>query len=244
MKIDRAVILLSIALAACGGGGGGGYYCPTGSCGSLDSSAGPSDAAVDLAQGSDLATNAPLDLATPPDLATDNYPAGPFGTNTGDRIANLALSGQRDDNGNGVIDAGDQVISIHLADYYANKKIEALVLVENAAWCSPCKAQQPALLALYQMYKAGGHVAFLQSLVAKKDQSPADIPTIDDWAATYKIPYDMAIDPMASLLPFAPQAAFPAMVVIRTKDMTIDWADNGSPTDGLKQEIDSVLANP
>ena len=169
------------------------------------------------------------------------YPCGPFGTMTGDTIANLQFVGKRDHNGNGSL--GDETMEpITLADYFKNKNIKALAILGSAEWCTPCQAEQPELVALWNDYKkAGGGIAILELVVQNKDNSPGNLDTLDRWAARFGIPFDMAADPNMALGPYYNLAAFPMEMVIRASDMSISAQNNGYVQGWLKQQLDPLL---
>lgn len=172
------------------------------------------------------------------------YPCGPYGYGQGSVIENLQLTGQRDDNMDRVVDSGDTIKPINLADYFQNKNYTVLFVGVAAEWCNPCKIEQPGLVQMYKDYQAaGGKVGFLEALIQSADGKPADMATVDRWATTYHIPFDMASDATVALGPYYNVAAFPMQMVITTKDMVIQWQMNGAPITELKSQIDAALGN-
>ncbi len=172
------------------------------------------------------------------------YPAGPYGYYQGSIVANLTLTGQRDTNKSGVIDTGDTITPIHLSDYYNDGKTKVLVVMVAAEWCGPCKAEQPGLVQMWNGY--GGHdgeVQFLEAMIQNVQGQPADMTVVDRWAKTYAIPFDMAADPTVALGPYYNVAAFPMQMVIQTKDMSIQWQNNGLANEQLQGVIDGILAS-
>jgi hypothetical protein len=169
------------------------------------------------------------------------YPCGPYGYTIGSVIENLALVGKRDDNANGHIDAGDAATVIALADLIA-PPVQVLVIDVCAEWCVPCRANQSALNALYQSYLPDGHVAFYDVMLQDKTGQPGDLSAVERWGVSLDVPYPIGADPTALTGPYFTLAAFPMHLVIRTRDMTITYQDQGA-TD-LKPPIDEVLANP
>ena len=73
------------------------------------------------------------------------------------------------------------------------------------------------------------------------NMSPGDMVTLDRWANTFKIPFDMAADPTSLLGPYYNLSSFPMQMVIRTCDMTIEGQQNGPPPGWLKSQIDALL---
>jgi hypothetical protein len=172
------------------------------------------------------------------------YPCGPYGYAPGSTIANLELVGQRDDNANGYIDSGDTAVVLRLSDLVAAPGVQALVIDVCPAWCANCRADQPNLIAMYQSYQPGGHVAFYGVMPQALDSSPADLKAVDLWGKTFRVPYPMSADPALSLVPYFTFQAYPEHLVIRTRDMTIAWSGEGALDADLQTQIDAVLANP
>ena len=215
-RFDR-IALLASPLLALGLAAGG---CSTGTgTGSTDA-----DVKADMAGG----------------LKPGEYPAGPFGTSPGSVIANLTMSGRRDDNKNGSI-TEDAERPIKLGDYVgADTKILAVIV--GAEWCAPCQAEQPELVALWKDYKtANKGVAFLEIVAQNSNSSTGDLATLDRWAGKFKIPFDMAADPQSVLGPYYNLNSFPMQMVVRTSDMTIQGLSNGPPMGWLKSQIDPLV---
>jgi thiol-disulfide isomerase/thioredoxin len=182
------------------------------------------------------------------DSATDTcdpltYPCGPYGYAPGAIVANLSLVGQHDDNNSG-LPTDDAVKPIHFADYFAQKGYKALVVLAAAEWCSPCQAEQPELVSLFNAYKANGNkVAMVEAIVQDKDGNPADMTVVDRWTNRFHLPFDMVADPGNALNPYYDINAFPMQMVVRTSDMKIIWQNNGLATEELKASIDGVIAH-
>jgi hypothetical protein len=171
------------------------------------------------------------------------YPCGPYDTMANTVIANLTLPGQHDDNGNGT-PTDDAWHDLHFSDYYAARAqgLKAFVVLVSAEWCVPCKMEQSGLVTLFDMYQAGGHVAFLESVVQNSMSQPADQTVVDAWATTYKIPFDMAGDPNQVLMPYYSLSTFPMQMVIRVSDMQIIYKHNGISTiSEMQAQIDALL---
>lgn len=169
------------------------------------------------------------------------YPCGPYGSDVGSVIANLSLTGQRDDDGNGAV-TDDPVRPIQLADYHADPGVKVLVIATAAEWCAPCMQEQPELVALWKQYHdAGAGVAFLEAVIQKLDTTPADTTTVDEWATRFHIPFDMASDPTLALSPYYDINLFPSTMVVRTSDMVIVAQNRGYQQGWLENAVDAVL---
>ena len=191
-----------------------------------------SDAATDTATGSGGGSACDSSL----------YPCGPFGTNAGDVITNLSFVGRYDSNGDNVITNKDDATTIALSKYYLDTNVRALILSASAQWCSPCRAEQPELQALYEEH--GGQLAILEAMVQKLDASPSDLGTIDTWRDEFGLEFDLVVDPSNVLAPYYDISAFPMNMVIDPRTMTIVWQANGGEMDALENAINGLLANP
>ncbi len=165
------------------------------------------------------------------------YACGPYGFGPGGVIQNLSFMGRSEVSGNGYVDPADPVKSITLAGYYQNKTIKALVILGVAEWCVPCRDEQPELVMLSKSY--GGKVAFLEAVLQDAKSKPADQATADRWAADFKVPFDLVMDPTPALAPFF-DGNFPFSMVISTGDMKIKTQTIGRDAT-LKAHIDAVV---
>lgn len=186
------------------------------------------------------------------------YPVGPYGFVIGGVIPNLEFVGYKDDNGDGKV-TDNTPRKVRLSDYYQDKNIKVLAVLVAAEWCGPCQQEQNELIVswnAYQKSKAG--VAYVEALIesAKKDTAgrflPADLETVQRWGnhawpdRTGKnpaaiIPFPLVADPTVALGPWYPTPAFPMQLVIKTSDMTIQWANNGYGPGAIEQQIGFVL---
>jgi hypothetical protein len=173
------------------------------------------------------------------------YPCGPYGYAAGTIIENLEFVGKRDDNASGFTEATDQAIVMQLSDVVADPAIQVLMIDICPVWCGPCNLDQPGLVQMYNDYKPGGHVEFYAVLPQDVvPGNPADLQDLDRWGGRYRLPYPIGIDPTQKTNPYNPIAAYPAHVVIRTRDMKIAWVGNGVDQPTVKAQIDAVLASP
>ncbi|MSP62392.1 MAG: TlpA family protein disulfide reductase [Myxococcales bacterium] len=173
-----------------------------------------------------------------------DYPDGPYGYVTESIVADLQFVARADSNGNGEIDPGDALKPIRLSDYYANKKIKALVVGLAAGWCGPCKKEQPELVALYKGYGGkNGPVGIIEVLSDNASPGkPADQAFADYWAKTYHLPFEVGSDPSGVLDVYNPDGAIPLSLVIRTSDMSIVEMKSGLPVPSLKKILDTIIA--
>lgn len=173
---------------------------------------------------------------------TTQYPCAPYGFTTGGVMQNLSLTGRRDFNQSGS-PLDDAVATIKLSDYYQDKNLKVLMISLATVWCAPCASEQPSLVTLYQNYQTAHQgVAFLEVILQNAQAQPADQPTADAWAMTYKLPFDIASDPQNALAPFYNTTSFPVQLILDTSTMSIIYDHTGTSTD-LQSVIDGALAH-
>jgi thiol-disulfide isomerase/thioredoxin len=165
------------------------------------------------------------------------YPCGPYGYAMGAVIADLAITGQHDTNGNGRA-TDDPVVTLQLAGYFHDPGYRALTIVISSESCVPCQNEQPDLVALEQHYN--GQVALLEAIVQNASGQPADQGVIDNWVARFNVPFDMTPDPTQALAPYY-TSSFPTTMAIRLADMRITYRAVG-PSDGLMLALDQIVA--
>jgi hypothetical protein len=168
------------------------------------------------------------------------YPCGPYGYAVGSTIADASLYGRRDRDGNdSALD--DPAGPLRLAEYFATPGLRALVLSLSTVWCVPCADEQPLLVSLWERYRAGGQVAVLEVLLQRSNGDPADGADADRWASEFKLPFDIAADPMGALKGYYDPNAFPEQIVVRTADMSIRDLRHAAVDATLQSVIDPLL---
>ena len=169
------------------------------------------------------------------------YPCGPFGSSADSVLANFTIDGRRDDNHDGRI-TDDPAHPLQAADYFDDKKVKALLLFITAEWCIPCRAVQPELVDLSTRSRTDGTgLAVLEVLLQSADGTTADQATIERWATTYRIPFDMGIDPGGALVGDHETMTFPSQLIVTTSDMRIFWRATGIVPGGLSGPVHSAL---
>jgi hypothetical protein len=185
---------------------------------------------------------------TPVPLWPPWYPRGPYGTDIGDTMANLAFAGKTDANGNGT-PVDDPMTTIFLSDYQRHALTHSKVLMLSlcAVWCVPCQIEEPQLVAMWKNYEAAVPGAVKFASVMAQDAGFRD-PTesvINFWARRFQVPWDMLIDPQGvQLFPYSPEEAFPFHLVIRTRDMQITAKILGFDLPSVQAAIDNILSEP
>jgi hypothetical protein len=181
------------------------------------------------------------------------YPDGPYGIQTGSVIYNYQFVG--------FINAaefreGMQLIA--LADFYnptgaevfpadsrygANKpKPKALLINVSSVWCGPCNYEAAEVLpGEYAKYKPLGGEFLLQLADGPDPSTPADPADLDRWTRRYRVDYPAAIDPSYKLGKFFSADAYPANMIVSTKDMKIVEVIAGTPDEAFWRKFEGIL---
>jgi hypothetical protein len=172
------------------------------------------------------------------------YPAGPYGVGVGSIIENYQFVGFA----NAMADTSAMQL-IQLADFYnptgeevfpegspygaGEPKPKALLIDVSSVWCPPCNEEAKDVLpSLYEKYQPQGGEFLLQLADGPTRNVPAEPKHLYNWTLKYKVDYPAAIDPSYKLSSLFEADAFPANMIIKTKDMTIVEVISGSPTPG------------
>ena len=90
-----------------------------------------------------------------------------------------------------------------------------------------------------------GRVAILGAVVQDGQRRPSDITVADRWQKKHSLPFIVAADPAAVLLPYYEDPnVLPMNLVVRTSDMSIRWAGMGNQAAAIRREIEAVLKSP
>jgi len=180
----------------------------------------------------------------PRGTAAIEYAAGPYGISKGSTIQNYEFVGFP----NSVADTS-AMKTIQLADFYnptgdavfppdspygaGEPKPKALLIVVSAVWCSPCNYEADVTLpGLYAKYQPAGGEFFLVLADGPTPGTPAESKNLYLWDKKYEINYPSALDPSSKLAALFEADAFPANMIIRTRDMKIMDVSAGAPPEG------------
>lgn len=172
------------------------------------------------------------------------YAEGPYGISKGSTIQNFEFVGFP----NSVADTS-ALKNIQLADFYnptgmdvfppdspygaGEPKPKALLIVVSAVWCSPCNYEADVTLpALYAKYQPSGGEFFLVLADSATPGVPAESKNLYNWDKKYAIDYPSAVDPASKLAALFEADAFPANLIVRTRDMKIMDVSAGAPPEG------------
>jgi hypothetical protein len=174
-----------------------------------------------------------------------SYPNGPYGFGVGNTIPNLEFLG-KPGSASGQTDLSLRPIS--LADYqrHGTVKTKALVIIACAAWCEPCQREQWALNWVWEQYQQThpGEVVFVTAMVQDGSFHAATERSIDNWSRDFEVPYDLVVDPTASVMQRMDAnevSEFPTTIVVRTRNMRITERSLG--LHDFRPAVDAILAN-
>jgi thiol-disulfide isomerase/thioredoxin len=122
------------------------------------------------------------DTTTSPDTTAPpaGYPAGPYGIEEGDVIANLELMNP---DGSALL----------LGQLYQDPSAKMLLVSTSAGWCTACIEEQPTLQAKYEQYKDKGLVVMV-SLFETIDYEPASAELAAAWKLQYELDFLVVAD--------------------------------------------------
>lgn len=175
----------------------------------------------------------PTDSGSPPVADTSppppptGYPSGPYGWSVGNVFPNVTL--------HGYVGGSGAWTTITMQSYYdpdGTRHVNALMIDVSASWCGACRSEAGDLPGLSKTYAPRGG-RFLTALIEDVSSSPAGQPAVDDWQASFHLPFDVAADPSRALL--APGGVgLPHNYLIDTRTMTVvkvwEGADPGATT--------------
>ncbi|AUX25890.1 uncharacterized protein SOCEGT47_064430 [Sorangium cellulosum] len=161
------------------------------------------------------------------------YPAGPYGVGLGRVIANYQFVGYAN-----AAEYNETMQAIQLADFYnptgtdvfpegspygaGEPKPKALLIDVSSVWCLPCKLEAESVLPrLYRKYQPIGGEFLVQLADGRTPGEPAVARDLYKWTTQYEVRYPSAIDPTYKLGALFQADAFPANMIVRTRDMTI-----------------------
>jgi hypothetical protein len=181
---------------------------------------------------------------SPRGSAAIEYAAAPYGISKGSTIQNFEFVGFPN-----YLDDASAMKPIQLAEFYnptgdavfpegspygaGTPKPKALLIVVSAVWCGPCNYEAEAVLpGLYKKYQPNGGEFFLVLADGPTPGIPAEPKNLFQWDKKYQIDYPTALDPSSKLAALFEADAFPANLIVRTKDMQIMDVSAGAPPEG------------
>ncbi|MCA9668139.1 MAG: hypothetical protein KC503_21220 [Myxococcales bacterium] len=196
------------------------------------------------------------DLGTP-DGTTINYPAGPFGTDKGDVIANMQFFGFKDPNTYCKLEKDlsldvTQKVPMSFADFHNRvcdgsgklaKPKQLLWVMVSAGWCGPCIQE---IRELGKIIDSGGideRVAFVDILFENDDHKPATEDFAKKWADTLGLKFPLLLDPTFQMGAYFDRQAVPFNMLVDLDTMQVYFSITGAAFATLGQQVQAFFAN-
>jgi hypothetical protein len=215
-------------------------------------------------EGDTYAPEFPEGTGQPVGAANVQYAPGPFGVGVGSTINNYTFLGFPNP---GVDDEGLE--TMRMSDLYnptgegvfpadslyrpGEPLPKGVVIANSAGWCYPCMVEAATVMdPVYDDYlEQGGD--FMVALEEGIDYEPADEEDLWDWVNATNFPAGLGIssdwkvrwpafnNPTGTLWPIIGEGAFPAAIVLRTRDMKIVHVEIGAGASSVFEILDAVL---
>ncbi len=157
----------------------------------------------------------------------DSYPGGPYGTQEGDVIAPHAF----------LTTAGEP---FSLADVFADRGNELLLITTAAGWCTACIEEQPKLQALHEQYAARG-LFVLVAYFEDESFQPASPADADGWRQRFALDPLVVADPDFAFADYYDASLTPLNLIVDVGCMSIVKAITGWDEAVVESIIDARL---
>jgi hypothetical protein len=137
----------------------------------------------------------------------EGYPAGPYGTNEGAIVADLAFA----------LPDGTRLA---LSDVYADGANRLLLLSTASGWCASCVEEQRDLQRLHERYRSRG-LFVLVALFEDADFRAADTAYAESWVRQFGVTFAVAADEGFALGGFYDRALTPMVLLVDVPTMKI-----------------------
>lgn len=180
-----------------------------------------------------------------PEYAAVKYPAGPYGTEVGSRMASDEFLGWYDPMAAGV--DTNAFAKVRYSDFYdpdGEKGIKLILINASAVWCGVCRAEYDAIrtAGLYEKYRALG-VEFVGGIFEDVQNNPSKPTDLANWSQSYEVAHPMVLDPSFKMGRYFTGDATPMNLIVDARSMTIVRKILGGDVNGLFAAIDQELAN-
>ncbi len=163
------------------------------------------------------------------ELVEEEYPAGPYGTDIGDTMADFTLN-------------DCEGVSHSLKDVFGSAK--AVFVNHSAGWCTICRSEAPTLNEWYETYKDQGLV-ILQLLNENDSLGPATAEFCQSWKKRYDIEFPVLVDADNILGPYHPGwPSYPMPLnLVLDRRMKITFVLEGGIDKTIETAIQAALAS-
>ena len=186
----------------------------------------------------------------------ENYPAGPYGTRTGEVAANLEFMGFLDPKNfcKGPADKKmdkTRLTPISFRTYYEGDKTSACAkhkpklmwIMVSAGWCQPCWAEVTATQKEYGKGSIAPGLELLNIVFETKTSAPATEAFLKTWADQFSLTFPVAMDPSFKMGAYFTRAAVPFNMLIETKTMKIYYQQVGGSLSNIGKKASEYFAN-
>lgn len=161
------------------------------------------------------------------------YPEGPYGKNVGDVVANIEW-----------IDVDGKKTSLRKLHsmFKQTGYPRAILLVESAGWCDPCRMEAPLLEDLFSEHTLTNgfrKVDIIQTITQNNSGDPASSSFAKGWKTQYGITFTVVGDKDAKLEYYNAAGSIPFNMIVDPETMTIKNLQNG--TDETLSGIRGIL---
>jgi thiol-disulfide isomerase/thioredoxin len=151
------------------------------------------------------------------------YPAGPYGTKTGDTIDNLTWQGFSDTPADEDGDPFNETAhAVTLESFFAERDpgSKILMITSSAGWCGPCQEEASHMRALAEEWGPKG-VRFMTAMMENASGSPASVNYAKTWGTNFDLLTPVVADPQVILDPYFVDNGIPFNLFIDTTTMKI-----------------------
>lgn len=114
-----------------------------------------------------------------------------------------------------------------------------IMLNFSTMWCSPCRAETPELLEIYNTYKERGF-EIVQCIYQDEDSYPSDQSDLNRWLDEFQVTYTLIGDPDRSTVATYDFDSIPFNVII-DRDFVIQYVRSGFDRYMVEQKIEELL---
>ncbi len=161
------------------------------------------------------------------DAPRDAYPAGPFGTDEGDVLANHTFA----------LPTG---AALALQEVRADDDAQLLLLVTAAQWCTACLEEQPDLQQLHERYAAHG-LRVVVGVFEDAEFAPATPADAAQWQEHHALSFTVVADPDFALRAYYDASLSPMNMVVRLGPMTIERIVTGRDPLLIESLVEALL---
>lgn len=184
----------------------------------------------------------PPELLAPSDgCSGGDYPEGPYGSEPGDRVADVCFQGFRSPDTATIRE--DELEDVSLSRYYdpAGERYELVLLNTAALWCLACRVEHETLPARAAEFEERGLVV-VSALFQDEAGAPADFDDLRVWIRTFEPNFPMALDPDYQLGRYASADTAPLNLLIDARNLEIIEKFVGNQESVLWPRISDELA--